>query len=75
MLRRTRAQVLSSFGSKTTHWVPRRTDCSTKMNSRRTLMYFHCASLDRVRAPQIRMPSPLVRKSRIALTPLGFKIS
>ena len=45
-------QVGSALGSNTTHCVPRSIDCSTKMNSRRTLMYFHIASeRHRPRAP------------------------
>jgi hypothetical protein len=38
MVRRTRAHSSASFGSKTTHWVPRRIVSSMKMNNRRTLM-------------------------------------
>ena len=34
-------QVVSTFGSKTTHSVPRPIDCSMKRNSRRTFTHFH----------------------------------
>ena len=37
----TRAQVVSSYGSKTTHCVPSRSDSSIMMNKRRTLTYRH----------------------------------
>ena len=47
------------MGSKTTHCVPSSIDSSTKMNSRRTLTYFHWASADMVRAPHTRMPRPV----------------
>lgn len=74
-LRRTFAQVGSWFGSKTTHCVPSSIDSSMKMKRRRTLTYFHSGSLDIVRAPQTRMARPSGRKSRMAFTPRGFKIS
>jgi hypothetical protein len=61
------------LGSKTTHWVARSIDVSTMMNRRRTLMYFHDASLDSVRAPQTRMPPPCMR--RMQLTPFGLRRS
>ncbi len=66
---RTAIHVGSELGSKTAHCVPRSIDCSRKMNSRRTLMYFHIASDDIVRAPQTRMSRPSERKSRMTLTP------
>ena len=34
----TRSHVVAVLGSKTTHWVPRSTETSTKLNSRLTLM-------------------------------------
>ena len=46
-----------------------------KMNSRRTLMYFHIESDDIVRAPQTRMSRPSGRKSRMTLTPRGLRMS
>ena len=72
-LLRARAQSVSSFGSKTTHWVPNWIDCSTKMKSRRTLIYFQSGSGLVVRPPQTKLPYPL--KKRRQLTPLGFRIA
>jgi hypothetical protein len=73
MVRVTRFHRRWSFGSKTTHWVAASMDDSTMMNSRRTLMYFQLGSLDRVRAPQMRMPPPCM--VRMALMPLGLSRS
>ena len=65
MVWRTRAQSGSSFGSKTTHCVPSSMDSSTKMKSRRTLMYFQDASEDtRARAPHA-VAAPREKSQRV----------
>ena len=64
---RTLAHKGSSFGSNTAHCNPRSMLRWRDTNNRRTLTYFHSASLESVRPPQTRMPAP--RTARIALTP------
>ncbi len=64
----------SSFGSKTTHCVPRKSDSSRKSAVRRTGRYFHSeasrSAPARVRAPQTTWPAP--GEARRQLTPSGL---
>src|SRR4051812_35230238 len=76
MLRRISAHNGSSFGSKTTHCVPRYRLSSRKSANRRTGTYFHSdasASLPTsVREPQTTLPA--AGEGRRALTPSGLTI-
>ena len=64
----------SSFGSNTTHCVPRYSDSSRKSAVRRTGTYFHSearlSAPASVRAPQTTVPA--VGNVRSALTPSGL---
>ncbi len=70
MVCRMEAHSRSLLGSKTAHWVRRSIECSRKLNSRRTLTYFHSGSELIVRAPQTRLARP--SKKRSALMPSGL---
>src|SRR5262245_66675386 len=67
------AQSGSSFGSKTTHFVPRKSDSSRKRARRRMGMYFHSEPMSSepssVREPQLTMPLGNLRRQ---LTPSLF---
>ena len=73
-LRRICAQSGSSFGSKTTHCVPRNSDSSMYSAVRRTGMYFHSLASESapfsVRAPQMTRPAPA--NARRLLIPKGL---
>ena len=56
MLRRTAAQVGSSFGSNTTHWVPSSIDSLEEDEQPADVDVLPLGSADIVRAPQTRMP-------------------
>ena len=73
-LRRICAQSGSSFGSNTTHWVPRKRLSSRNRAVRRTGMYFHSeaswSAPRSVRAPQTTRPA--TGKERRQFTPWGL---